>query len=726
MLSMNLKKILIIAIAILTICTSLFFGIHWLRGNRAREVVFGFLNTVVSQPDIVYKNYIHPYYEGSLNFIEFLSENRYNIGYSVLSARKVNKKEYKVSIELQYSDRNIPLSFLVIDYNGEWVISHMPEYKYIPAALFLEGGTPNRNIEFDIRGDTVSYTCTYPFSLEKWTPLSLHVIDECIVNHEVLKLSHISKVLRNDNSTLEDIYLGDIYVSDDMAMYTKNGQEFVYCHNNFVPIGAGDLYACLSENNIVQLVVYDGRIPHTNRIRVLINTSSHESKYHTQIDMLLNASYTIKTFDDATSEEFKFNKGEKIIFKPADDGIGLYNSRGAHIATAPRRWHIEGNYDNIIYMQNIKRSFTQSSQKGTPYRGSFEITMGAEGLLLINEIDIEEYLYSVVTSEMPVSFGLEALKVQAITARAYAIAALNRPGFAPYGAHLDDSTASQMYNNTKENPTAIRAVQSTYGLVPFYDNNIVDTRFFSTSCGYTAAFDEVWSDKDGNFPSSKNPYLMAKPQYTGDSPSLYNEDNFRAFIDKINNTCYDRFSPFFRWSVQFSREELEGVINHNLPIVQMGDPEFILTRTGDNNYVSKSIPEDTGRLLNISVIKRGQGGNIMELELSTTSGTYRIKKELNIRNVLKPINYMGEEPIKLKCHDGNTKDNFPILPSAFAYIDVERDTDGNINYITIVGGGYGHGVGMSQYGTYGLTLLGKNYIEIMEHYYPGCQLKKMY
>ena len=55
MLSMNLKKILIIAIAILTICTSLFFGIHWLRGNRAREVVFGFLNTVVSQPDIVYK-----------------------------------------------------------------------------------------------------------------------------------------------------------------------------------------------------------------------------------------------------------------------------------------------------------------------------------------------------------------------------------------------------------------------------------------------------------------------------------------------------------------------------------------------------------------------------------------------------------------------------------------------------------------------------------------------
>ena len=149
-----------------------------------------------------------------------------------------------------------------------------------------------------------------------------------------------------------------------------------------------------------------------------------------------------------------------------------------------------------------------------------------------------------------------------------------------------------------------------------------------------------------------------------------------------------------------------------------------MTRVADNKYECNAIPDDIGELLNIVVLTRGQGGNIMELEISTTSGTYRVKKELNIRDIIRPIDYIGGAPIELRCHDGSIREDFPLLPSAFAYIDIERDTDGNITYINIIGGGYGHGVGMSQYGTYGLSLLGKSYIEIIEHYYPGCELKK--
>ena len=117
----------------------------------------------------------------------------------------------------------------------------------------------------------------------------------------------------------------------------------------------------------------------------------------------------------------------------------------------------------------------------------------------------------------------------------------------------------------------------------------------------------------------------------------------------------------------------------------------------------------------------------MELEITTTSGVYRIIKELNIRQLLKPVNLIpGEKPIEIYRHDNSIVTDFPILPSSFFYVDIIRDKNGNLSQVIFTGGGYGHGVGMSQYGVYGLSLLGKSYVEIIEHFYPGSRLESLY
>ncbi|HHW69751.1 MAG TPA: SpoIID/LytB domain-containing protein [Clostridiales bacterium] len=717
---MNTKKFVLLLCLTITIILFL-FKIYWIKTDRAKEKISLFFNAVLSKDDMSYEEHIHPHYEGNLELINFLYENRDYITYDIMSTKIINTREYKVLVTLQYKNNNIPLTFIVEKFNKKLCISHIPNYKFIPAALFLE--KDNHNITVDIQGKKVSYICKYPFSTEKWTPISLHIIDNYIFYHEILEMHNVSKVLQRNYEVIEDIYVGNIQVVKNIPIYMSGNDEVIYSNYDNIPIGTENIYIYSDDNNIGQLAILDRQKLPKNKIRVLLNDSSYKNKYHEQISLILGTSCIIKEYSGVVPQKFHFEEGDELLFKTGSNGIDLYY-KGNILSTTSRRWHIEGNDDNIFYIKDIKREFSKHLDKGTCYKGNLEIAIGVEGLILINELDIEKYLYSVVTSEMPVAFGLEALKVQAIVARAYAVAAINRSGFAIYGAHLDDSTASQMYNNIEESPIAIEAVNSTCGLVPFFEDEIADTRFFSTSCGYTAEYSEVWSDSEGKFPGIQKPYLRAKPQYIGDSPSLHNEENFRAFIDNINNTSFDRFSPMFRWSVKFSREQLENSIAYNLPIVQEEDPNFILTFVGDNKYEYETIPDDIGKLLNITVTKRGQGGNIMELEISTTSGIYKVKKELNIRNVIKPIDYIDKNPVELKCHDGTIRENFPLLPSAFAYIDIERDTDGNITYITVVGGGYGHGVGMSQYGTYGLCLLGKNYIEILEHYYPECELKK--
>ncbi|MGL4970883.1 MAG: SpoIID/LytB domain-containing protein, partial [Cetobacterium sp.] len=125
---------------------------------------------------------------------------------------------------------------------------------------------------------------------------------------------------------------------------------------------------------------------------------------------------------------------------------------------------------------------------------NFEVRLAKGGtrLNLINEIDIEDYLLQVVPSEMPKSFGLEALKVQAVAARTYAAKDILRNRYAKLGFHILDSTQSQVYNNLDENELATGAVKSTKGLILVHENKPIDAKYYSTSSGFNSNAHNVW------------------------------------------------------------------------------------------------------------------------------------------------------------------------------------------------------------------------------------------
>ena len=335
----------------------------------------------------------------------------------------------------------------------------------------------------------------------------------------------------------------------------------------------------------------------------------------------------------------------------------------------------------LIGIEGLKR-------KGKPalYHGAMEFcrTKSNDGFYIINLVEMQDYLKGVVPNEMPVKFGLEALKAQTIAARNYVLA----PRAKAYDEFdVVDSVASQVYfgANTEEAITN-QAVEETEGQVASYKGEPILALYSSTAGGYTESYSNAFSDKY-QFPAEEKPYLKAKPDMLSFVP-MTKEENARAFYMEIPS-AYDMDSPYYRWKRTWTLEEFETDININLKsLVATG----FITPPPQDNYIYK--------VKDIKVLKRGESGKIMEIEIFSDRGNYIVKKELIIR--------------RLFLNHGKA------LPSANFVLDIERDEAGNITNITAYGGGFGHGVGMSQYGAGFMGLkLNKNYMEILKHYYTG-------
>ena len=116
-----------------------------------------------------------------------------------------------------------------------------------------------------------------------------------------------------------------------------------------------------------------------------------------------------------------------------------------------------------------------------PYSGQMEVRKYAEGYCVVNEVPFETYLYSVVPSEMPSNYHPEALKAHAVCARSYAYIQVMRADLAAYGAHINDSSSYQVYNNVAKSSAAIKAVDETAGKILMYDGEVAEAYYFSTS-----------------------------------------------------------------------------------------------------------------------------------------------------------------------------------------------------------------------------------------------------
>ena len=333
-------------------------------------------------------------------------------------------------------------------------------------------------------------------------------------------------------------------------------------------------------------------------------------------------------------------------------------------------------------------------RKGKPaiYHGAFEIVQhhDRKGFYLVNLVEVQEYLKGVVPNEMPVRFGLEALKAQAVAARNYVLSTRTQ---AYEEFNVVDSVASQVYYgvNTEED-LSTRAVMETDGIVALYDNEPILALYSSTAGGYTESYSNAFSDPNTKmFPSISKPYLVAVPDKE-EFKTLEEEEKAREFYE-TKVPSYDIESPYYRWQKTWAVGELENVLKSTL--VAQSKTGFI--------HPAFNQGDDLGHIKDIKVMKRGPSGKAIEVELMTDRGCYRIVKELVIRRVFQ-------------------KDGIS-LPSANIIVDKQLDNYGNITDLTISGGGFGHGVGMSQYGAgYMATKLNQPYYNILRHYYNGVNL----
>ena len=396
----------------------------------------------------------------------------------------------------------------------------------------------------------------------------------------------------------------------------------------------------------------------------------------------------------ATSEASICDKQTRRLLMniPADTDISIKNTlSGLEVTVGTQKGTLR---DFVLISPSGLLGVRDLKRKGLPaiYHGAFEITQKPDrtGFYLINIVEIQEYLKGVVPNEMPIRFGLEALKAQAVAARNYVLT----PRTQAYEEfNVVDSVSSQVYFGANtEADLATQAVMETDGIVALHNNELILALYSSTAGGYTESYAYAFSDpKTKAFPSISKPYLVAVPDMDY-FDKLNDEEKAKEFY-KSKVPSFDIESPYYRWQKTWAVGELENILKKTL-VAQ--------SKTGFVSPIFKE-SDDLGHIKDIKVMKRGESGKVIELDLMTTKGCYRISKELVIRRVFQ-------------------KDGIS-LPSANVIFEKEIDSYGNIIDVKAFGGGFGHGVGMSQFGA-GFMATKKNqpYYNILRHYYSGISL----
>lgn len=367
---------------------------------------------------------------------------------------------------------------------------------------------------------------------------------------------------------------------------------------------------------------------------------------------------------------------------------------------------------NSMYINTITRGappFVPS------YDGVLEFYPEKNNFLIINEVNLEDYLCKVVPSEMPISGGIEALKCQAVAARTYAISDMLQSRFASQGFYVDDSTQSQVYNNTPLQSLSTKAVMDTKGMILTYNDKPIDAKYYSTSCGSGANAKDIWFNPDGS--GDNAPYLVTHDYLTGGAPLPKGEDEWLKFYKDTKVKAIDSVSPYFRWNIIFTPEALTKTLNKSLENIYDNRKEYMTTLI--NGKSMDKLPE-LKELKDIKILNRSEGGNVKEISFIFENATVNIKADYNIRGALRCSKSYAGETIPINRYKFSSLTSGGYLPSSF--FSIEKVSG---NYI-IYGGGYGHGVGMSQYGAMELSKKGMKYADIINTYYKDVTFERIY
>ena len=518
------------------------------------------------------------------------------------------------------------------------------------------------------------------------------------------------RVLSADENGIEIEGMGRIPLAEDYKGY-RLYRELTMC--TFADLTFGYANADFVRENGVICGILLARETNMEDIRVLIKTSDYADILHTEVALTADSDFLMQYGSGENIQEELFSKGDKITI---DMDSKYFVGERIRIAPAVLTGRIQ--------LLSVNRS------QGTPsYRGHIELLRTAEGIAVVNELPLEEYLFSVVPSEMPASYPLEALKAQAICARTYAYGHMLRAGYPRYGAHVDDSTSYQVYNNITEADSTTTAVKETYGQMIMTDEGTVaDTYYYSTSCGVgttagiwkTAEAQELDYLKSSRL-SQENPVqtnggtaAAGSAEITAETTAeeLCEEETFRDFITQTHAEDYEAQEGWYRWTYTVKEIDTDRMLE-TLKKRYEANGKLILTLK-DGDYSSQSI-KAFSKVTGITIVKRGPGGVADELVIATDKGTYKIISEYNIRAVL------CDGVTGVVRQDGSEVSMPTLLPSAFFVIEPSNDKKNVVGY-NIIGGGFGHGVGMSQNGAKNMALQGLGAEQILNFFYEGCEI----
>ncbi len=336
------------------------------------------------------------------------------------------------------------------------------------------------------------------------------------------------------------------------------------------------------------------------------------------------------------------------------------------------------------------------------FKGSLEVMKASNGeLTAVNVLDIEDYLQSVISSEMSATSHMELLKAHAVISRSWALCKIKRSlqgsAFACqesegkricwYGSEphegfdvcADDHCQRYQGLRAKDHKNAIKAVQETKGEVLCQLGVICDARFYKCCGGVTEEFETCWEDthfdylvKVEDFPKERRNDLTTEEgarEWILSSPEAFCNTSDKKILSQVLNDYDQETIDFYRWKVVYSQDELTALVARHAP--------------------------QLGKIIDLIPLKRGVSGRIYELKIVGENESIIIGKELEIRKWLS---------------------NSHLYSSTFV-VEKEGDT------FTLHGAGWGHGVGLCQIGAAVMAEKGYTYKEILVHYYPNTEIQ---
>ncbi len=361
----------------------------------------------------------------------------------------------------------------------------------------------------------------------------------------------------------------------------------------------------------------------------------------------------------------------------------------------------------------IGKGFHWQSKENQRFRGRLKFIKEKDQITAVNILPLEEYLTSVISSEMSANSSIELLKAHSIVSRGWLLAQQEKKNKQAVNEQISDEEIIRWYDREDHtnydfcaddhcqryqgvtkiiSDNALNAITSTRGLVLKYKDSICDTRYSKCCGGMTESFENVWEPE-------LHPYLSSIVDYKfeldGKETDLTEEKFAERWIrSNPNSFCntsdkkilsqilvdFDRpTNDFFRWNVEYTQDEIA---------------ELIRTKSGI----------DFGNIIDLIPIERGYSTRIIKLKIIGTKKTITVGKELEIRKILSKTHLYSSAFVARK--ENIVKD----VPQKFI----------------LHGAGWGHGVGLCQIGAAVMGELGYGFDEILAHYFNGTQIQKIY